>query len=273
MTILYTNGCSWTVGSELEYEEDLFKPWAALQPKDTKPEDYNMTEYYNMYNWTAYLGKKLNATRIINDAIGGGSNQRMIRTTLEFVQTLTQEQRDDVVVVLGWTSAERHEIYVDDKKIRGWHRINLTQPFGDFLYSWERDAAKDTVKAVEEYQKHYITSGSSLIGSVDLYLHQQFLMKNTLENLGIKYVFFQAVPAWWDTWMKDLDIDVYATFDTKLKNTEHEKNIGIYFHDAMQTVCNIQGFKHAPNMHVLRDGHKYWAEEVLFTRIVELYAE
>jgi hypothetical protein len=26
-------------------------------------------------------------------------------------------------------------------------------------------------------------------------------------------------------------------------------------------------------MHVLRDGHKYWAEEVLFPKIVELYAE
>lgn len=273
MTILYTNGCSWTVGSELEFEEELFKPWAATQPPDTKPEDYNMAEYYNMYNWTAYLSKKLNADRVINEAIGGGSNQRMIRTTLEFIQSLSEEERNDLVVVLGWTSAERHEIYVDDKRIRGWHRINLTQPFGDFLFSWERESAPDVVRAVEEYQKHYVTSGSSLIGSLDLYLHQQFLMKNTLENLGIKYVFFQAVPAWWDTWMKDLDIDVYSTFETKLKNTEHEKNIGIYFHDAMQTVCNIQGFKHAPHMHVLRDGHKYWAEEVLFPKIVELYAE
>jgi hypothetical protein len=273
MTILYTNGCSWTVGSELEFDEELYKPWAALQPSDKKPEDYNITEFYNMYNWSAYLSKKLQADRVINDAIGGGSNQRMVRTTLEFIQTLNRKELDDLVVVLGWTSAERHEIYVDDKNIRGWHRINLTQPFGDFLYPWEREAAKDTVKAVEEYQKHYIASGSSLIGSLDLYFHQQFLMKNTLENLGIKYVFFQSVPAWWDAWMKDLDVDVYSSFETKLKSTEHKNNIGVYCEDAMQTVCHSKGFKHAPHRHVLSDGHKYWAEEVLFPRIVELYAE
>lgn len=39
----------------------------------------------------------------------------------------------------------------------------------------------------------------------------------------------------------------------------------------MQTVCNIKGFKHGPAIHVLRDGHKYWAEEVLFPKLLELY--
>ena len=262
MTILYTNGCSWTVGNELEFDEELFNAYVSAHTP------YNMVDYYNQYNWTSYLGKKLNANTIINDSIGAGSNQRMIRKTIDFILNLSSEEQKDLIVVLGWTSAERHEIYVEDKRIRGWQILNLTQPFDQTLIPPDPLLASDLVKKIEKYRKHYLSSGSSLIGSIDLYLYQQFLMKNTLENLDIKYLFFQSVPAWWDTW---IDTDVYEMFKLKLKSTDHKNNMGIYIKNAMQTVCNIKGFKHAPNMHVLSDGHKYWAEEVLFPKIMELY--
>lgn len=271
MTTLYVNGCSWTAGSELEHETELFEPWAETQLiKGIKREDFGLPEFYNMHNWGSFLGQKLNAN-VINESLGGGSNQRMIRTTLNYINSLTEEEQSDLVVVLGWTSAERSEIFIDDPdKIRGWHRFNMTQPFGDFLFPYQKAAAFEKISAIEKMQQHYITAGLSLFGSVETYLQQQFLMKNTLENLGIRYLFFQSVPAWWDDWMT---VNVYEELDVLLKKTEHKNNIGIYFNDAMQTVCNIQGFKHGPAIHVLRDGHKYWAEEVLFPRIVELYAE
>jgi hypothetical protein len=267
MTTLYANGCSWTAGMELEYDTELFDAWRSQQPAE-----FNIVDYYNLYNWPAYLGKKLDA-EVINASIGGGSNQRMIRTTLDYINSLDQNQRDDLVVVLGWTSAERGEIYIEDPRIPGWHRFNMTQMFGDFLYDYERARVPDLVKAIEKYQEHYITSALSLVGSIEVYLQQQFMMKNTLENLGIKYLFFQSVPAWWDVWMQPKGIDVYKLFPVQLKNTEHANNIGIYFNDAMQTVCNIQGFRHAPAMHVLYEGHKYWAEEILYPRLMELYGE
>jgi hypothetical protein len=267
MTTLYANGCSWTAGMELEYDQELFDSW-----RQTQPEEFDIVEYYNLYNWPAYLGKKLEA-RVINDSIGGGSNQRMIRRTLDYINGLTRAEQNDLVVVLGWTSAERGEIFVEDQRLYGWHRFNMTQMFGEFLYPEQRQLVPDIIKSVEKYQEHYIASGLSLIGSVEMYLQQQFMMKNTLENLGIKYLFFQSVPAWWDVWMQPKGVDVYKMFRRQLENTEHANNIGIYFNDAMQTVCNVKGFKHAPAMHVLSEGHKYWAEEVLFPRIMELYGE
>jgi hypothetical protein len=267
MTTLYVNGCSWTVGTELEYDHELFDSW-----RRTQPDNYDIVDYYNLYNWSAYLGKKLDA-KVINQAIGGGSNHRMIRQTIDFINTLDGEQRNDLVVVLGWTSAERGEIFIEDSRLHGWHRFNMTQMFSDFLYQHEKDAAKDLVNSIEKYQEHHIASGLSWVGSIEVYLQQQFMMKNTLENLGIKYLFFQSVPAWWDVWIQPKGIDVYKLFPQQLKNTEHANNIGVYFNDAMQTVCNVKGFKHAPAMHVLSEGHKYWAEEVLFPRIMELYGQ
>ena len=263
--ILYANGCSWTAGLELEYEEELFNEWLK-----TQPEQYNMYDFYNQYNWPTYLGKQLDADTVINDAVGGGSNQRMIRTTLNYINSLTEEQRKDVIVVLCWTSAERNEIYIDDPVIKGWQVFNLTQPFGDFILSEFKDRAKGTIKRVEELQKYYLAAGHSLVGCVETYLNQQFMMKCTLEQLGIKYLFFQSVPAWWDTWLEE---NVYEKYATQLALTEHPANIGIYFNDAMQTVCNVQGFQHAPAMHVLREGHEYWAKEVLYPRLMELYGE
>jgi len=267
--MLYVNGCSWTAGLELEHEEELFNEWAKSQPPYTNKTDLNLVEFYNMYNWGAYLGAKLNMP-VVNESIGGGSNQRMIRTTLNYINKLTKEQQQELVVVLGWTSAERNEIYVDDPAIRGWHRFNMTQPFSDFLGPYEKETAKHTIKSIEELQKHYTATGISLVGCVETYLQQQFMMKNTLEHLGIKYLFFQSVPAWWDTWLGE---NVYEKYATELKLTEHPANIGIYFNDAMQTVCNLKGFQHGPAMHVLRDGHKYWAEEVLYPKLMELYSE
>lgn len=268
MTTLYVNGCSWTAGSELEHEIELFEPWAETQyAKGISRDDFGLPEFYNMHNWPSFLGRKLNAT-VINDALGGGSNQRMIRTTLNYINSLTDKEQSDLVVVLGWTSAERSEIFIDEPIIRGWHRFNMTQPFGDFLFNWQKDIAVEKVKSIEKMQEHYLAAGLSLFGCVETYLQQQFLMKNTLENLGIRYLFFQSVPAWWDDWM---NVNVYEELGSLLKETEHKNNIGIYFNDAMQTVCNIKGFKHGPAIHVLRDGHKYWAEEVLFPKLLELY--
>jgi hypothetical protein len=76
MTIL-TNGCSFTQG-------------------------YNLTD--PQLSWPHQLGKILNQD-VINLAIGGGSNDRIYRTTIEFCNTQMPEY-----VVVGWTVLSRNDL-------------------------------------------------------------------------------------------------------------------------------------------------------------------
>ena len=262
--ILYTNGCSWTTGEELEHIPE-YAAW-----RQQHPEDY-MQDFYNQYNWSRVLAEQLNATEFINQSIGGGSNNRMIRTTLDFIKKFPRSRINELIVVLGWTSCERGEIYIDDQRLAGWHRFNMTQPFEDYIYHYERDGVKDIIAQVTEYQKHYTVIGNSYIGNVEKFFNQQWMMKNTLENLGIKYLFFQAVPAWWDTWMQEMGIDVYKKHEKDLDLTVHDNNIGTNPIMSMQTQCALNGFPHGPHHHVLKEGHEFWAKEVLYPRIKELY--
>ena len=68
----------------------------------------SFTEGYNPHNpqlaWPFQLGKILNRD-IINSAIGGASNDRIYRTTIEFCNTQTPDY-----IIVGWTSLPRNEL-------------------------------------------------------------------------------------------------------------------------------------------------------------------
>lgn len=68
----------------------------------------SFTEGYNLVDpqlaWPCQLGKILNQD-VINLAVGGGSNDRIYRTTVEYCNTQTPEY-----VVIGWTGLPRNEL-------------------------------------------------------------------------------------------------------------------------------------------------------------------
>lgn len=263
--ILYANGCSWTIGEELELLEE-FPAWRATQPYV-----FQMHDFYNQHNWSRKLAEKINAKEYYNDAEGGGSNARMVRRTMDFIRKFPVEQRDELVIVLGWTSIERNEIHLEDSRCRGWHRFNATQPFRNYIWKENQEQIADVIKDVERYQDHYALVGNSLIGCLETYFNQITMMRHTLENLKIKYLFFQAVPPYWHQDLTSLGVDVYHDYNTEIVDINNKKNIGTYQHSAMQTICAEKKFPHGPGLHVLEEGHKYWAEEVLYPRLKELY--
>jgi len=59
--------------------------------------------------WPTILSNKLNLN-VINESKPGGSNPRILRTTGNFTT-----HAKDIFVVIGWTSWEREEWYVDNK--------------------------------------------------------------------------------------------------------------------------------------------------------------
>ena len=85
--ILYCNGCSWTWGDDLE------------NPIEER--------------FSTLLGEKANLT-VINNAMNGGSNFRVARTTMNYLLS-NRDKWDDIIVVIGFTDPSRYEFYDAEK--------------------------------------------------------------------------------------------------------------------------------------------------------------
>lgn len=106
--ILYINGDSHSAAAEavVPYNsigEDLTYKHAAGS-KAAHPK--NIEACYGQH-----LANSLGAALYL-DAVSGSSNQRIIRTTLEFVESNLYE---DIFIVIGWSTVEREEIYHNGK--------------------------------------------------------------------------------------------------------------------------------------------------------------
>lgn len=96
--ILYANGCSWTWGGGLDY---LFKRgWHDV--------DHDLRK---KLCWPHHLGKLLGATKVENIAEGGGSNQRVVRKTYEYLTSQTKEDLENTIFVIQLTEWCRFELY------------------------------------------------------------------------------------------------------------------------------------------------------------------
>lgn len=91
--ILFTNGCSWTWGGGL-----------GLDHPDQDEERSNSV-------WPAQLGKLINAQQTYNLAMGCGSNQRIVRTTIDWVLSQPKELLKNTIAVIQWTELSRYEFY------------------------------------------------------------------------------------------------------------------------------------------------------------------
>jgi len=91
--LLYTNGDSWTYGECLKEEEH--------------PSNEQSYKFYNTWPW--HVKEHYNIPQLINDGRGGGSNARIYRRTIEFIQNYNGDL-SDVAIVVAWSSSERSEI-------------------------------------------------------------------------------------------------------------------------------------------------------------------
>ena len=106
---LITNGCSFTYGAEillveLGYDETDIS--VAQDPGYHK-------NYRESRTYTHHLHNKLKTTEYENLAMGGSSNKRIIRTTLEYFMPKINQGIDlsDHIAVIQWSEPFREEIY------------------------------------------------------------------------------------------------------------------------------------------------------------------
>jgi hypothetical protein len=103
--ILFTNGCSWTYGGGLNLD-------AAEQEKQRKAS-----------TWPAHLGELMGASEVVNLAEGCGSNDRILRTTFDWLNQQTPERLKETIAIIQWTEASRYEYYCPETK--EWARCKI----------------------------------------------------------------------------------------------------------------------------------------------------
>ena len=96
MKTLFTNGCSWTYGG-------------GLDTPDTKQ---RIMHLHNNIVWPAHVKKLMNFDEQVNLSAGCGSNQRICRTTFDWLSKQTPETLKNTTAIIQWTCVDRYEYYV-----------------------------------------------------------------------------------------------------------------------------------------------------------------
>jgi hypothetical protein len=265
---IYANGCSWTAGDEIEKDpkfiEYLNQHELKYDPKFWSIYDkhgvhkYHPPELWLKFNWPSQVAKQLNVNNVINDAVGGGSNYRLLRLTCDFILAYPPEKRENLLVIIGWTSPDRKEIHLRDKN--SWERFNYTQPFSKTVEMVDR-FEKAKLNIYDDYQKDHLAHIFSEFENITIYFQQLFLLSNLLENLKIKYLFFNALqyPAYTNPKLNEIFIP------NELKNNVkwYRNNNSIITDENMQTYVYNKKLPVAEMMHPMIDAHASWAEHLV----------
>lgn len=157
--ILLTNGCSWTWGGSLGLEEhDLNKVREAVV-------------------WPAHLGKLLNTEKIVQLAQGCGSNQRILRTTLDWILAQSKEDLSKTVAVIQWTELSRYEYYNPKDPIEYYE--NIPERWAKAKIDCVMDAFEDDVKK----------SLSRVNARLETYTEIEGLYRNIFECAALSDIF------------------------------------------------------------------------------------
>lgn len=246
--ILYANGCSWTAGNGIEFDPSL---------KHISKE--NIWKYQRNKNWAYILSQKLNRT-CINESEGAGSNKRMVRTTCNYIQSLPKECYKDLLIILGWTSIDRNEIYLQEGKQSAWCMFNATQP----VSSRGLPFSKEFLKNIDNFQKNYILDVFNYKPNYTYFFQEMYLMSNLLENLDIKYLFFNSLPWTWELYTTGANIE--EEFSVQLAKIRKPNILCTRQTDmhlnVMAEFCRINKLPMAPDHHTMTAGHAAWAEHL-----------
>ena len=270
---LYLNGCSWVEGHLLHEEEKVLdyaksigfefeSMWHATRYLNSSTIEYNTSfkEFYNKFNLAEYISKDLNIKEVYNDAEGAGSNARIVRTTVDYVKQLTEEQKEKTLVVIGWTMPERNEIFLDDKTGNSaWCKFNLTQRFGELDH---KSFENTFVKRIDKFWEQYVVDVHTFYYSIKKFFEQSCLLANFLENNNVNYYFFNTFPILWG--YHDLYNNPQLIEEIKQDIDYYNEN---YFCEELDSTF-YDFIEHIPNCHLSDKhpsslGHKTWAEHIL----------
>jgi len=267
-SVLYANGCSMTEGSELgnkkfNYDESKFSPNISRTFNVPSPEHI---EHMMTHNYSFIAKELLGIPNIVNDAEGGGSNSRIVRTTILGVNNLLKTHKpEEILVVVGWTTVDRFEYMMYDRYaqfIPG-HIKHTTLPSG----------------FVRLAKLHAEWASTDLLHCMTSHLMGILHLKNYLESVGVDYVFSYGLSNHLEHSFEESDIkkiqdndqlkDLYEMVmnDRWFFNEWYQGRVEDYktFIDFFSRISFYShsidhGFKQGTGLHPLEDAHYSWGK-------------
>lgn len=247
ITHIYTNGCSWTRQHGISSDPNF--PTCDEKDKFAKAQDFSWPNLV-----AAHFGADLR-----NDAIGGGSNSRIVRTTCDFIRRVPHEKYQDLLVIIGWTAPERDEIYIEYNDHKEWHLFNPSSPFSSQFSNQHFPYPPHVMQSLEEYHGTYTRLIQNDRADLVRFFNNVFLLTNLLENLGIKHLFFSSIGF---PQMRHGN-SVLGLFEDEFRLLKHPRYMGMDQQRTMQGFCHDLAVPVSPCLHPMMLGHRLWSEHII----------
>lgn len=170
-----------------------------------------------------------------NIALPGGSNQRIVRTTIEELPFL--KPREDFILI-GWTSWERTEWWLNNH----WNQI-----CGDPGYAIPH-FYKDKIKSGEDYNELWRCSKEQE--------HSIWVLHKLLDNLGFRFLFYLACAHPFH-WKSDQHNEGKAQW--KINSWAHDP----YAEEGFSYYSESQGYQKDSLWHYGQEAHNDYADVLL----------
>lgn len=229
---LLVNGCSNTWGLELTSESP---------PKNESSED---KQYREENAWSGRLAKKLKVNKHTNISMPGSCNHRIVRTTIEYIVSLSDNEYNNLLVLIGWSCLYRIELYMQEFK--KWH--NFLPRFNSNL--------KKAYYYREKFAQRYMME--------DYPCHEQFYihtisLQSFFKANNINYLFFPIFPINWqlssdfDNLINHIDDNRFVLFN------EQKYSFYSILLDAETKIGYAKKKLRKPMGHPSEEGHEIWA--------------
>lgn len=204
------------------------------------------------------LGQELNLP-VINIATPGSSNDRILRSSIEKILELKQQNKNPLVII-GWSFIRRLEVWYYGDKLKG---LNIPDTAGKQSHQSPRFVTLDML-----IHHNLATIEQKCLIQEDLFVHKQltdfytkvYLLANTLNGLGVNWFMFSAA--------KNIEIPVhcfpYIDSLAHVKWCQEQKNIRELHNFCIQRWAEENDPECLPvTKHLSEAGHKKFSGVLL----------
>jgi hypothetical protein len=222
--ILYINGDSHSAGAQSVNDFCFANDDFSKVALGRKPHPDNLNASYGMH-----LSKMLKLA-LVCDAEAGCSNERILRTTYDYVNKINTKQYN--FIVIGWTNWTRTEWY--DEELNEMIQINASFP-------------NTALPNMQTKFKQYVTKLDFKVKQLEWH-DRIYQLHLDLNEKKIPHLFFNANDD-----LKDVPNNLRKNWDNSYINPYDPKSTYI-------ETCVKNGYKHNEWYHFKQDAHLFWAQ-------------
>ena len=251
MKYLYTNGCSFTWGGGFEEDfldeigQDYFdRRSSALRLgignksgwlESSQPHGKEFENWRCDNTWPKYTASELDLEIIKDDSLGGSSNERIVRTTIDsFKGFIKSGKQKDILALIQLTDSTRFDLYSNYSKERILAKVDV--------WDWHPNKNPKEKNALKEFFECFVDSEVC-----DEHLIEQIILLQSFFKLyDIKYKFIWG-------WSYPQNTDIFDLVD--LNN---------FIFDGNQSMINFMWDNYNQDCyesrHLRPSGHEIWGK-------------